>query len=604
MGSGATSQLNPKAEADLEKRNAGNINISTGGNLTLKDGGRVDVSTNDLGDAGNIDITATGNVTFEGENLDGFGSGATSQVNPEAKGNAGNITVSIGGSLNLSDRGRVDASSFGEGNAGLVNIEVTGGLFIDGEKNLQGFGSGVASLVAEGVKGNSACITISTGGNLTLTNEGRVDTTNGGMGNAGNISVSTGGKLALTNGGQINANTNQGNGGQIDIIAASDITFEGKDSQGFGSGITSLVDLDTEGDSGNVTIFTGGNLSLKDGGRVDVGTSGKGNAGLIDITATGDITFKGRNSANGFGSGVTSQVNPGATGNSAGIIISTQGNLSLKDGGRVDASANNSQGNAGNVVIDANSIELANEATIIAQTQSETVNSANIELKVAEDITLDNNSLISAEALNNANGGNLTIDSNFIIAFPNGNNDIIASAEQGQGGNIEITGNSYLIGIKERPLNNSTNDINASSDFGIDGRITIDTIGLEAFQETAEPPANIVESDQVVTRVCDPTKAAENILAGEENTLTIQERSTSSSHQIDLMTSNQILDRTSSPSGYKKSRKRKKAAPILTAQGAIYPARGVVRQADGTIILTAHNLDRNQRAPVYSPNCG
>jgi hypothetical protein len=39
-----------------------------------------------------------------------------------------------------------------------------------------------------------------------------------------------------------------------------------------------------------------------------------------------------------------------------------------------------------------------------------------------------NNSLIFAQAFNNANGGNVNIDANFIIAFPNenslnGNND-------------------------------------------------------------------------------------------------------------------------------------------------------------------------------------
>ncbi len=229
-----------------------------------------------------------------------------------------------------------------------------------------------------------------------------------------------------------------------------------------------------------MTIFTGGNLSLIDGGRVDVGTSGQGNAGLIDITATGDITFEGVNSANGFGSGVTSQVNPGATGNSGGIIISTEGHLSLIDGGRVDASTNNSQGNVGNVTIEANSIELANEAEINAVTQSETGVSGIIDLKVAEDISLDNNSQISAQALDNANGGNVAIDARFIIASPNANSDIIAIAEQGQGGGITINAES-LLGIEKGPLSDSTNDINASSDSELEGDITIDTINLETF---------------------------------------------------------------------------------------------------------------------------
>lgn len=41
-----------------------------------------------------------------------------------------------------------------------------------------------------------------------------------------------------------------------------------------------------------------------------------------------------------------------------------------------------------------------------------------IDLQVAENIILRNNSFISAQARNNADGGNLNIDSRFTIAFP------------------------------------------------------------------------------------------------------------------------------------------------------------------------------------------
>ena len=42
---------------------------------------------------------------------------------------------------------------------------------------------------------------------------------------------------------------------------------------------------------------------------------------------------------------------------------------------------------------------------------------------------------------------------------------------------------------------------------------------------------------------------------------------------------------------------------IITAQGKIYPARGVVQQADGTVILTSRNSDSHQRTLNHSPNC-
>jgi len=112
--------------------------------------------------------------------------------------------------------------------------------------------------------------------------------------------------------------------------------------------------------------------------------------------------------------------------------------------------------NGGNISIDAKSIDLQDQGSILAETTSG--NGGNINLIVDETIRLKSNSSISAQAFNNANGGNLFIDTGFIVAFPEGNNDIIASASEGNGGNITINAES-LLGIKERSLNTSTNDI-------------------------------------------------------------------------------------------------------------------------------------------------
>jgi len=142
-------------------------------------------------------------------------------------------------------------------------------------------------------------------------------------------------------------------------------------------------------------------------------------------------------------------------------------------------SAEPGTGEAGNLTIEANSISLDNDTIITAGTQSG--NGGNISLKVADDITLGNDSTISAKAFNNANGGNLTIDTNFIVAFPDGNNDIIANAAQGTGGNINITAES-LFGIEERLQNDFTNDIDASSEFGFNGNVSINTPEAGAIQ--------------------------------------------------------------------------------------------------------------------------
>lgn len=112
----------------------------------------------------------------------------------------------------------------------------------------------------------------------------------------------------------------------------------------------------------------------------------------------------------------------------------------------------------------------------------------------------------------------------------------------------------------------------------------------------------------MVAQICDRAKTAQAILADNENTLTIKERSLSSGQVSDILTSNTILDDTQSVPGDRHLPEKKRAvsksgSPIVTAQGTIYPAQGITRRADGTIILTANNTDRDQGIVSHSRNC-
>ena len=362
--------------------NSGNISITTG-SLEAINGGDIDASTFGQGNAGAVEITATGDLTFDGETSEGFQSGVTSQVNSNAEGDAGGVTISTS-NLTLTNGGLVSADTFGQGNAGAVEITATGDLTFDGETS-EGFPSGVTSQISPNAVGDAGGVNISTS-NLTLTNGGRVAADTLGQGNAaaveitatgdltfdgensggfpsgvtslvnsdaegdaGGVNISTS-NLTLTNGGRVAADTlGQGNAAAVEITATGDLTFDGENSGGFPSGVTSLVNSDAEGDAGGVTISTS-NLTLTNGGRVDASTLGQGNAAAVEITATGDLTFDGENTE-GFPSGVTSQVNPNAVGDAGGVNISTS-NLTLTNGGRVAADTLG-QGNAAAVEITA-----------------------------------------------------------------------------------------------------------------------------------------------------------------------------------------------------------------------------------------------------------
>ncbi len=265
-----------------------------------------------------------------------------------------------------------------------------------------------------------------------------------------------------------------------------------------------------------------------------------------------------------------------------------------------------------------------------------------INLQIAEDLTLRNNSFISARAFQEADGGNLEIDARFIFAFPSeGNgNDIIASAEEGDGGNINITAES-LFGIAEGvdiPGNN-TNDIDASSEFGLSGNVTINTPDVNALQADTELPDNLVESEQTVAQACQSDRISEK-----SSSLTIQGKGGIPPQPIEPIDSDIILvnGKTSTPNPKVQSLdipplgtnmgnipaeltkpidsdaiplQGKTATPkptvqsldikpIKTSIGDILPAKGVIKTEDGQIILTAYSTDKiDTRTPHISANC-
>ena len=483
---------------------AEDISITTN-SLSLNNGGRVAADTFGQGNAGSIEIMANDAISIDGtDSIDGTEasnfSGIASTVQPGAVGDANDISITTN-SLSLAKGGRVTASTFGQGNAGAVKIDASNTIAIDGGSN--DFPSSIDSTVSSGAAGNANDITI-TANSLSIVNGGQVSTSTFGQGNAGavkidasntiaidgvfnnassgifstvepgavgdaeDISITTN-SLSLTSGSQVIASTfGRGNAGVVEINASDTISVSGQGlPPGNFSAIGSQVGREATGDAGGITI-NANSLSLAEQGLVTTSTFGQGNAGSIDIMASDTISIDG--GSNDFSSGIFSTVEPGAVGNAENISITTN-SLSLTNRGRVAASTFG-QGNAGQMAINANSLSM-DFSLIEAATNS---GGGNIDLRVAEDLTLKNNSIISALAVGDADGGNLSIDAKFIVASPNQNNDLIARAEQGTGGNINIV-SSGVFGLQERSFlpPNSKNDIDASSELGVDGTVNLNT---------------------------------------------------------------------------------------------------------------------------------
>ncbi|MEQ9541016.1 MAG: hypothetical protein RIU46_29965, partial [Deltaproteobacteria bacterium] len=295
--------------------NSGGVDIDSG-SLTATNGAEISASTLGEGDASKIVIRATNSILLDGEDSQGFSSGVFSTVEQEAKGNSGGVEIDSG-SLSVTNGAEISASTFGEGDAGKIVIRATDSILLDGEDS-QGFLSGVFSTVEQEAKGNSGGVEIDSG------------------------------SLTATNGARINASTlGEGDAGKVVIRATDSILLDGEDSQGFPSGVFSIVALEPKGNSGGVEIDSG-SLTATNGAIISATTFGEGDAGKIVIRATDNVLLNGENSQ-GLLSGVFSTVESGAKGNSGGVNIES-GSLTATNGAQIDATTFG-EGDAGKIVI-------------------------------------------------------------------------------------------------------------------------------------------------------------------------------------------------------------------------------------------------------------
>lgn len=278
-------------------------------------------------------------------------------------------------------------------------------------------------------------------------------------------------------------------------------------------------------------------------------------------------------------------------GNGGDVFITT-GSLTIANGGAIEATNFDSldnftpgTGQPGSINITVNSIDLTDNARIEAATQFAEGESANINLQVAEDIRLDKNSSISAQAFENANGGNLTIntDDGFILASTaNGNNDIIARAEQGTGGQIEIF-TQALFGLEERTaiLDNRTNDIDASSDFGLQGDFSLSTPDFDPTTGLINLPASVGDaSDQISQNPCQQGVGSEFKITGKGGLPpTVNEALNSEETEVSLIEAVPSQQQTKKTNNISSENQATEASPAM----------GWVFNDKGQVTLTAYS---------------
>ena len=494
--------------------------------LIVQNGAFVSASTFGTGRGGTLDIKASDSVQLIGTSADGqIPSALVTQT--QGSGVAGNLRI-ITGRLIIRDGAFISANTIGTGQGGTLEVNASEsvqligtsaqGLFLSGLFT-QAVDAGVAGdirivtgrlMVQDGAQVSASTRSEGRGGRLTVTAldsvqlsgtsakgipSGLFAVTQGGSGSAGDLRIETR-QLIVKDGAQVSASASggaQGGGGSLAAIASESVELIGTAAN---SPLRSGLFVGTTGSkaAGNLTIETR-RLVIQDGAVVSAGTLGEGKGGTLAVTASDSVQVLGT-SANGEASSLLTQSsNAGAAGD---LRIDTK-RLIVGDRAQVTVSSQGLGSNAGSLSISAESIELSNQGKLQASTASGL--GGNINLQVQDLILMRQNSLISAKADNSGNGGNITINAPFIVAVPSEDSDIIANAFRGQGGNIKIT-TQGIYGLEYRPQLTPKSDINASSEFGINGTVQINTPDVDPSRGLTNLPTEVVDASNQIAQNC------------------------------------------------------------------------------------------------------
>jgi len=623
--------------------NGGDISLtSTAGAIKTTAGFLYSFSSN--GSGGNITLNAAGNITAGDILSDSSASGSGGNINftsnaevylansristvTRGSGKGGDINIKTG-SLFASKGAELITSTYGEGNAGNVTINTRDHASFDGDQKvitLESQGSapgshfrflrrtqeGKVDLARNPSTGTRWRVNEISDGIITLKTQGFEPdprfldalTARGEVGLAPNTNppftgtrwraneISDGiitleSQVSVPGSRFLDGRTVEGT---VGLAPSTDDPFTGTkwrvNESGFiSTKVYSRVEekAGAEARGGNIHIMTG-SLSVTNGAFLSAATDGIGNAGNVSINARDHISLDGTG-RDGFPSGLYSGVLRDAKGQGGSLRINT-GQLVVRNGAQVSA---NSQGlgNAGSLRVEAGSIKLDNRGKLRATTASG--EGGNINLQVRDLILMRRNSLISAEARGTGNGGNITINAPFIIAVPQENSDIIANAFQGNGGNINIKAQS-IFGLEYRDHPTSTtSDINASSDFGVEGVVEIDTPDIDPSQGLSELPVQPIDTE--VVQACTPgsSQQSEFVVTGRGGLpQNPGEALSTDAVQVDLVTLNPEVKR---PSTTAVSTSSTSPTPI-----PIVEAQGWAIAANGEVILTAN-------APTVTPD--
>ena len=351
------------------------------------------------GDGGSVRVTA-GDMSIDGGGniLGGF------TTDTGGSGRSGNIVLEVRDRLSFTNGAAITASTFDEGHGGDIHLTA---------ENIDIDAGGISSGIGSGTLGS---------------------------GEAGKIVVEAEKNLNLKNGALIGTPSFLGVGGAGDIqMSANNITIDGG-RENVPTGIESLT-LNAK-NAGNITIKAIGNLNIKNSGSIEALTLASGQAGNIEISSK-NIVIEGEDSdiaASSF------RFFPGSSklGKAGNITIYASDNITIKDGGRIEAfTQGNEQG--GQIQLTANNLNIdggiSRKASRITALTTSSGSAGTVAIKTNNHLNVTNGGLITTSTASDGSAGSVIINAGNMSISDDGlvSSDSKGSFSSGKTGKIDIT---------------------------------------------------------------------------------------------------------------------------------------------------------------------
>jgi filamentous hemagglutinin family protein len=456
--------------------------------------GNIDVNVqNEVVISGQIDRVSSRQPSISGSNAGVFpnsrSSGIFSVIDQEAVGNGGTVGLRAR-SLSLLDGGQIVASNYSQGNSGQINLDIREAIRLGGTDILRRVGenseaiylvtSAILSQIGQGASGNSGGVTIQAS-SLTMTDVSEISASTFGLGNAGNLSLQVDGDVALSNLSSIRSVVEPGaigNGGNIGIQAESLSLTNGAQIV---AGIFRATDSRSggQGDGGRIDINTAESIHISGVSAIELPFPAANPLNFSSESPSIAVGARDRLQTAGISSGILTITEVGANGQASDIVVNTD-TLRIANGAVITAQTEN-RGNGGNILITANALDVLEGGQIITST-ADTGRSGNIVLNVRDRIALSGTDATYRDRLRDFGRGT--------IANVSENSGLFANTELGSTGN----GGTIAIRTSRLDLTDRAQVLASTSGTGSAGQISIQDASAVSLDNSAISTAVNAES--------------------------------------------------------------------------------------------------------------